>query len=262
MKCNNKYFKNKIVLITGGFGNIGKKLLDRYYESGSIILVIDKFEISEVTLLLKEYKSSRIFYFKCDLSKDSERYNLYTKVKEKFGYIDILINNAAFVGTSNLQGWNEPFKYQSLESWNKALELNLTAPFHLSQLFAGFLLSRKGVILNVSSIYGVVAPTLDIYNGIAMNNPAAYGASKAGLIYLTKWLAVNLSPNVRVNSISIGGIKRDQDSIFQKRYIKNTPLKRMGLESDVVGGVMFLTSDESAWITGHNLIIDGGWTIK
>jgi NAD(P)-dependent dehydrogenase (short-subunit alcohol dehydrogenase family) len=176
--------------------------------------------------------------------------------------LNCLINNAAFVGTDQIKGWNGAFENQSASTFGRALEVNLIAAFDLSKSFAQILnTSGGGVIINIASIYGISAPDWGIYKGTEMSNPAAYGASKAGLIQLTKWLASTLAPNIRVNSISPGGIFRDQPNEFIERYISKTPLGRMATEADIQGAIAYLASDMSKYVTGQNLVIDGGWGI-
>jgi len=122
--------------------------------------------------------------------------------------------------------------------------------------------SKKASITNISSIYGVVAPDWNIYENTNINNPAAYSISKAGIVHMTKWLASALAPKIRVNAVSPGGVFRNQQKIFVKKYIDKTLLKRMAIEDDIVGPVVFLSSTAASYITGQNLIVDGGWTIK
>ena len=119
--------------------------------------------------------------------------------------------------------------------------------------------SKNATIINVSSIYGVYSPDLEIYQGTKLGNSAAYAAAKAGLIQLTKWLSKALAPRIRVNCISPGGIFRDQPKKFVKAYIKKTSIKRMAKEDDLMGVFAFLASDASAYVTGQNIIVDGGW---
>ena len=121
--------------------------------------------------------------------------------------------------------------------------------------------SQYASVINIGSIYGLYGPDMSIYEGTGLNNPAAYSASKGGLIQLTRWLSTVLAPKVRVNCISPGGILRNQPEKFVKRYVNKTPLKRMGSESDIVGAVIYLASDLSSWVTGQNLIVDGGWGV-
>ena len=182
-------------------------------------------------------------------------------VLDRFGRLDVLVNFAAFVGTSNLQGWVTDFAHQQSEPWRSALELNLTVPFLLTQSCAEALAqSGHGSVINVASIYGVLGPDMSLYEGTPMGNPAAYAASKGGLLQLTRWLSTVMALQVRVNALTPGGIMRGQPASFQERYVKRTPLARMGTEEDMMGAAAYLASDLSAYVTGQNIIVDGGWT--
>ena len=136
----------------------------------------------------------------------------------------------------------------------------MIAIFHLCQGLTPLLKKVEGSsIVNIASIYGANGPDWSLYEDTNMSNPAAYGASKGGLIQLTRWLATTIAPEVRVNSISPGGIFRNQPELFVKRYIEKTPLRRMASEDDFRGAIAFLASDMSKYVTGQNLIVDGGW---
>ena len=119
----------------------------------------------------------------------------------------------------------------------------------------------KGTIVNIGSIYGVAGPDLRLYEGTKMGNPAAYAASKGGLIQLTRWLSTVLAPDIRVNCISPGGVFRNQPEAFVQRYVARTPLARMGAEEDLKGAIAYFTSDLSAYVTGENIMVDGGWKV-
>ena len=121
-------------------------------------------------------------------------------------------------------------------------------------------LNKNGSIINVASIYGVLGPNYSLYEGTDMGNPAAYAVSKGGLIQLTRWLSTTLAPDIRVNTISPGGVFRNQADEFVHRYESRTPLGRMAREEDFIGVTAYLASDLSAYVTGQNLIVDGGWT--
>lgn len=122
--------------------------------------------------------------------------------------------------------------------------------------------SSKGAsVINISSIYGAIAPNWELYKGLDMANPAAYSVSKGGLIQLSKWLSTTLAPDIRVNSISPGGILRSQPDEFVERYEQRTPLKRMANEDDFRGAIAYLGSDLSRYVTGQNIFVDGGWSV-
>ena len=151
-------------------------------------------------------------------------------------------------------------KSKNLKKWKSSLEVNLICSFHLSQgLSQNLINSGKGSIINIASIYGVYRPVWSIYEGTKMGNSSAYASAKAGLIQLTKWLSSTLAPKVRVNCISPGGILRKQPKKFIFSYNKKTLLKRMAQEEDLMGIVAYLASDASSYVTGQNILVDGGW---
>jgi len=201
-------------------------------------------------------------YIECDLESEEERNRAIRDIKSDGKGLSCLINNAAFGGTTALEGWVTPFETQSLLTWRRALEVNLTAPFHFSQAFTPELTAAKGGnIINICSIYGELGPDWRLYEGTDMGNPAAYAASKGGLAQLTRWLATTLAPDVRVNAISPGGIFRNQPDAFVERYVKKTPLKRMATEDDFRGAVAYLASDQSTYVSGQTISVDGAWGI-
>lgn len=250
----------RIVAITGGAGHLGRAMAATLLELGASVAVIDR--ESALAAAADDFEEcDRLAAFTLDLASEHERATLPDRLADRFGGVDVLINNAAFVGDSALQGWAVPFADQRLDTWRQALEVNLTAPFHLVQLLHPMLVgSGSGAVVNVGSLYGVVGPDMSLYDGTAMGNPAAYAASKGGISQLTRWLATTLAPDVRVNCVSPGGIARGQPDSFVEKYVKRTPLGRMGTEEDLIGAVAFLASDLSRWVTGQNIIVDGGFT--
>jgi NAD(P)-dependent dehydrogenase (short-subunit alcohol dehydrogenase family) len=250
----------RVSLITGGGGHLGTAMASALAEHGCRVALVDRdLERLVEAASLIGIDENDCFY--CDLECEVSRCSLAERIVEHFGGIDILVNNAAFVGDSSLTGWATSFEQQSMETWRRAIEVNLTAPFHLVQLFANHLkASGAGSVINIASIYGILGPDWSLYQETGMSNPAGYAASKGGLVQLTRWLATTLSPQVRVNAISPGGIERGQPNSFTERYIARTPLGRMGREEDFAGIVKFLASDASSWVTGQNFVIDGGWS--
>lgn len=253
----------KAVLITGGAGHLGRAAAMDFACRGAAGFIVDRDETAVGNVVTEIAERTAVTWepVVSDLENETERLMLADKVSNSGHHIDILVNCAAFVGDSSLEGWVSDFAAQSLETWRRAIEVNLTAPFHLSQLFAGDLARNgEGAIINVGSIYGVVGPDLSVYEGTPMGNPAAYAASKGGLVQLTRWLSTVLAPDIRVNCISPGGLARGQDQRFVDRYVKRTPLQRMGHVEDVIGAISFLANDRARWITGQNLVVDGGYT--
>ena len=255
--------KGRRALITGAAGGLGQAMAPTLAELGADLVLIDRNDMPlvEQATEIAEHWNVDVAVRHCDLESQAARDALITELVQE-GRLDILINNAAFVGTSGLTGWSVPFAEQSIETWRRALEVNLTAAFHLCQGLAPLLRSSgHGSIINIGSIYGEYGPDWSLYAGTAMANPAAYGASKGGLLQLTRWLATTMAPAVRVNTISPGGIARGQVQAFVERYEARTPLGRMATEDDFRGAVAFLASDMSAYMTGQNLSIDGGWGV-
>ncbi|TCS35098.1 NAD(P)-dependent dehydrogenase (short-subunit alcohol dehydrogenase family) [Paucimonas lemoignei] len=253
--------EGRLAVITGGAGHLGRAMADALAELGCSVCLLDRNRsaLRDAQEQLQARWQTPVATLEIDLEAESERAAVAAWITEKFGRADILINNAGFVGDSQLRGWVVPFEEQAIDTWRRALEVNLTAAFHLSQVLTPLLrTSGHGSIINVGSIYGVVGPDLRLYEGTPMGNPAAYAASKGGLLQATKWLASVLGPDVRVNAISPGGIARNQPEAFARRYEQKTPLRRMGLEEDFKGAVAYFASDLSAWVTGENLMVDGG----
>lgn len=250
-------------LITGANGGLGRIMAETLAEMGADLLLLDRPGSDSAPLLttLADRWPVMVTALECDLENEAQRQTVIDTVKADGKGLDILINNAAFVGTSGLQGWAVPFDAQTLDTWRRALEVNLSAAFHLCQVFAPELrASPGGSIINVASIYGVLGPDWQLYEGTAMGNPAAYAASKGGLAQLTRWLATTLAPDIRVNTISPGGVFRNQPEVFVERYNKRVPAGRMAVEDDFRGAVAFLSSDMSRYVTGQNLMVDGGWS--
>lgn len=251
-------------LITGATGGLGRVMTETLAELGADLLLVDRpgadFKPLVDSVALTWGTDVQCKY--CDLEQPDQRDDLIDSVAQVGRGLNILINNAAFAGTSQLPGWAGPLEEQTVETWRRAMEVNLTAIFHLCKGFAAHLRRAKGAsIVNIASIYGEYGPDWRLYEGTAMGNPAAYAASKGGLIQLTRWLATSMAPNVRVNAISPGGVLRNQPSEFVSRYEARTPLKRMATEDDFRGAVAFLTSDLSEYVTGQNISVDGGWGV-
>jgi NAD(P)-dependent dehydrogenase (short-subunit alcohol dehydrogenase family) len=253
----------RVALVTGGAGHIGRAVANGLAELGANVAIADVAAPGgeAAAAALAANFPVKAAAFACDFEQGAAVKELPRRVRETFGRIDILVNCAAFVGTSGLEGWAVPFERQAPETWRRALEVNLTAPFILVQAAAADLAaSGHGSVINISSIYGLAGPDWRLYEGTSLGNPAAYAASKGGLIQVTRWLATTLAPKVRVNAIAPGGVFRDTPEPFLGRYISRTPMGRMATEEDVKGAVAYLASDLSAYVTGQCLAVDGGWT--
>ncbi len=254
--------KGRRALITGATGGLGRVMADTLAELGADLVLVDRSgsELDSLNEALTARWGVQVAHRVSDLEQQAQRSELMGWIKADGRGLNILINNAAFVGTSDLQGWGVPFEQQTVETWRRAIEVNLTAVFDLCQGFTPLLKNAEGPsIINIASIYGLYGPDWQLYESTSMSNPAAYGASKGGLIQFTRWLSTTVAPDIRVNSISPGGIFRNQPESFVQRYEARTPLDRMATEDDFRGVTAYLASDMSKYVTGQNLSVDGGW---
>ena len=250
-------------LITGANGNLGRVISNALGEIGADLLLVDV-NVSDLDFFASELEKKwgiRAEIYRSNLEDESERIKLIEILSNSGKSLEVLVNNAAFVGSSEIKGWSTPFENQSLNAWRRALELNLTCIFHLCQGLMPILeKSGRGSIINIASIYGHLGPNWSLYEGTAMGNPAGYSASKGAVIQFSRWLATTVAPRVRVNSISPGGIERNQPKVFMDRYISRTPMRRMASESDFIGAIAYLSTNLSSYITGHDLVVDGGFS--
>ena len=252
----------RTALLTGAAGALGRVMAETLAELGAELILVDRpgTDWSELVNSLASNWNVRVATHSCDLEAQEQRSELIQEITSTTDRLSILINNAAFVGTSELKGWAVPFEKQSIDTWRRAMEVNLTAPFHLCQGLACLLGESEGSsIINIGSIYGLYGPDWRMYDNTELGNPAAYGASKGGLLQFTRWLSTTLAPRVRVNAISPGGIFRHQPETFVEKYSNRTPLGRMANEDDFRGAVAYLASDLSKYVTGQILSVDGGW---
>lgn len=255
--------KGRTAIITGGAGHLGQIFGQALAELGANIALVDrnKEKVEDAAQNISKHYKTECIGLHIDIACQTDLQNLPQKVADHFNGLDILINNAGFVGTDKLTGWCVPFEEQSAETWRAATEVNMTAPFFLTQAATPFLKKNKrGSVINITSIYAFLGPDMRLYDKTSMGNPAAYAASKGGLIQATRWLSTVLAPEIRVNCVSPGGIWRNQPQSFVDAYEARTPMKRMGTEEDFKGIIAFLASDLSQYVTGQHIIIDGGWS--
>lgn len=249
--------------VTGAAGHVGLAVGEALAELGATIAVSDLEGVAcqQRAKTLSKMGRAEAIAVPCDLRDEERTRRAVREAIERLGGLDIVIHCAAYVGTSAVPGWAVPFGEQTVAAWDTAMRVNLTSAFVLAQEAKAALgASGHGAIVLFASIYGLVGPDLRLYEGTAMANPGGYDASKGGLLQLTRYLATVLAPAVRVNAISSGGIWRDQPKPFPERYAARTPLARMATEEDLKGAVAYLASDLSAYVTGQNLVVDGGWT--
>lgn len=237
-------FKNKIILITGSSGKIGKELSNFFEKEKAIVYGID----------IKKKKSKN--FFSGDISNEKFVDNTIKEIIRKHKKIDVLINNAAKSVFTN------PF-FRSKEELKLVTETNLYGTINLIKSFSKNKKKSNSYskIINIGSIYGVVSPNFSIYGPKDNFNSEIYGATKAGIIQLTKYFAVLLSDkNINVNCISPGGVADQNHSVFfKKNYNNKVPQKRMGRAEDLIGIIAILSSQYSNYITGQNILVDGGF---
>ena len=240
--------KDKVIIVTGGSGLIGKEILKKIKASGAIAINAD----INVDNNLNEQSIN------LDITVDQSISYAIVEIVAKFGKIDGWVNSAY----PRTKDWGNRLESIDFGSWRDNIDWHLNGYFISSKLVTDQMVKQgHGSLVNLSSIYGVVGPDFTIYENTPMTMPVAYSAIKAGIINLGRYLASYYGKSgVRVNTVSPGGIFDHQPEEFLKRYNKKVPLGRMGEASEIAGPVAFLLSDSASYITGHNLIVDGGWT--
>ena len=251
---SNSYgLKSLSVLITGGNGQLGSALTEHFLMHGAHVHISDlQPSISEkLAARLKKLKLADWKYYTMDVTDEAS----VSGVMDKIGSLDVLVNNA---GMSVFT----PFESRTPEEIDFVMDVNIKGTILCEK--AGAKKMRKGgIIINIGSIYGVVPADKKIYGDSGRNNSEVYGATKAGVIHMTKYLAAHLGDkNIRVNAVSPGGIFNDQKQIFVDNYVKKTPLGRMASEDDIAETVLFLSSEGARYITGQNITIDGGFSLN
>lgn len=251
------------IILTGGAGHIGRAVAEGLVEWGAQVAIMDRDPqgCTQTVQRLSKIRKNAARAVPVDLSDERLlRDQIQAAIRQLQG-LDILIHCAAYVGTTQIPGWSVPYEKQTVEAWDAAMRVNVTSALVMAQECQKALSqSGHGSIILFSSIYGLVGPNFNLYKGTEMANPAAYGASKAALLQLTRYLSTLFAPRIRVNAITPGGVWRKQPNTFHRRYKELTPLKRMATEEDLKGAVAYLASDLSAYMTGQNLVVDGGWT--
>ena len=252
-------------LVTGGAGHIGMAAAEALLEAGARVALLDS--NAAATARCAEAFNARwpgmAQAIPCDLADEAATRGAARQAIAALSGLDIMVHSAAFVGTTKTPGWSVPFAEQTVPAWDAGMRVNLTSAFVLVQEARQALAaSGCGSVIFVSSIYGLVGSDAAVYEGTSMNadRVLAYSASKGGLLQLMRHFSTLLAPAVRVNAISPGGIERGQPEAFRTNFAARTPLKRMGTEEDMKGAVAYLASDLSAYVTGQNLVVDGGWT--
>ena len=255
--------KDKVVIITGGAGLIGKSFVEvcaLYGASVYLVDVNDEAANKVVADVKKKTKNQNVFYQKCSIVEKEDIKKLINDILKKFGRIDALVNNAY----PKNKNYGRKFEDVTYKDFCENLNFHLGGYYLMThELSLVMMKQQSGVIVNMGSHYGFVAPRFEIYQGTDMTMPVEYSAIKGGIINLTKYLASYLGKyNIRVNAISPGGVFNNQPKSFVKKYEQRVILgHRMANVDDLAGVLVFLISDASKYITGQNIVVDGGWTI-
>ncbi len=250
--------KNKNILLIGCTGVLGSEFLNYLYQSGANLILadIDKRKFKSIK---KEFPQTSLI--KCDVTKEEDIKRLKKFISKKMKFLDSIVYNA---GLTSRLGRNRKDKFPnfekySLKSWKLSIDINLTGAFLISKYLINFLKNKKGSMIFISSIYGILAPDQRIYKSQNFKTLAGYSSSKAGLIGLSKWLATNFAKyKIRVNTIVPGGIQAGQNKRFIKNYSNRVPIGRMAKKHEINGILAYLISEDSTYVTGQEFIVDGG----
>jgi NAD(P)-dependent dehydrogenase (short-subunit alcohol dehydrogenase family) len=242
------------VLISGGNGVLGQAYARGLEEDGYGVLCLDPRPPADGLAHAGSW-------FECDITKEDDIARLKGHLESLDGTVYGLINNAS----CQPPGFGKQLEDYSADTFRRVVDVNLTGSFLLTQMAVALMKPhRTGSIVNIGSIQGVVAPTFDIYQGLDITSPLVYAVSKAALIHFAKWVAARYGPDgIRANAVSPGGVGDSQrgGSAFADIYAARTPLRRMATSPEVAETVRFLIGPKSSYITGQNILVDGGWTI-
>lgn len=257
----------KAAVVTGGAGILGRHFCAGLAESGARVAVVDVQEdkARELAQALSQRYNCKIIGIGCDVSDPASVKAMVEIVVAEFGQINILHNNAA-AKSDDLDAFFAPFEEYSLDQWRKIMSVNIDGMFLVAQAVGKQMVAqgKGGSIIQTASIYGVMAPDQRIYEGSCyldrqINTPAVYSASKAAVIGLTKYLATYwATKGIRVNTLTPGGTESGQNDEFKRRYSARIPINRMANAYEMVGALLYLASEASSYVTGQNIIVDGG----
>ncbi len=260
----------KTALITGAGGLLGKQFALTLGQTGANLVLADlNLDLASENANELQKEGYSAIAVRVDVTNPDSCREMVEEALKNFGSLDVLINSAALdpkFDASNLrkQGANA-FEEYSLDAWHQALDVNLTGTFLASQASVKAMLQQgRGVIINICSTYGLVGPDQRLYERPDGNNsfkPVYYSVTKAGILGFTRYLAAYYAgKNIRVNALTPGGVYNDHDEVFTQQYSARTILGRMANLDEMSGAMLFLCSDASSYMTGSNLVVDGGWT--
>jgi NAD(P)-dependent dehydrogenase (short-subunit alcohol dehydrogenase family) len=251
----------RVVAITGGLGQLGRQFSAELVRRGAKVVALD-------VTAPRDAEPANPWSLHCDITAESSLREALQRVTDHWGVPYGLVNNAALDSPPDAPAADvAAFETYSLETWRRVLEVNLTGTFLACQVIgAAMARAGRGSIINISSIYGILSPDQRIYeyrarDGAPFKKPVAYSASKAGVLNLSRYLATYWAKQgVRVNTLTFGGVANRQDDRFLEGYHSRVPLDRMASADEYNGAVVFLLSDATSYMTGSNVVIDGGWS--
>jgi NAD(P)-dependent dehydrogenase (short-subunit alcohol dehydrogenase family) len=254
----------KVVLITGGAGLLGPQMASALLEKGAKVVLADLSE-DKCRQVIQEmnFPESAVSASSLDVASSDSWKNVLQQTISSLGKIDVLINGAASTNQSKTANFEAGFENFPEEDWDRIMDINLKGVFLGCQVIGKHMLDNGGgKIINIASLYGVVSPNHRIYPGTGIFQPVAYSVSKHAVIALTKYLATLWADKkIRVNALTPGGVWNGHEGLFYERYKQLNPSGDMAHKSDMNGGIVFLASDASNHVIGHNLIIDGGYSV-
>jgi NAD(P)-dependent dehydrogenase (short-subunit alcohol dehydrogenase family) len=245
--------RGRIAVVTGAFGLIGREIAEVLADFGAKVYSADLLAVGRLPA------AGRTRFVPMDITSESSVQKTLSRIHSREKRIDILVN-CAYPRTSD---WGMDMESVPMESWHTNVNSHLGGYFCVSRAAAVMMKKRRrGSIINLASIYGMVAPDFSIYKGTGMTMPAAYAAIKGGIISISRYMAAYYGKwNIRVNVISPGGVFDSQHPAFVRAYTAKTPLERMAAPRDVAAAALYLAADASSYVTGLNLPVDGGRTI-
>jgi NAD(P)-dependent dehydrogenase (short-subunit alcohol dehydrogenase family) len=265
----------RVALVTGGAGLLGRGYCEALLQAGARVVIGD-LDGARAQALAAELGCERTLAQKLDVTSEDSVGQAVNAALERFGTLDVLVNNAALTvrgGSERLApaDYFAPFEDYKREVWDQAVSVNLTGMLLCAQAAGRQMLSQNppgGVMVNVASTYGVVAPDQRVYEGVrspyadtGFNTPVSYAVTKTAVLGLTRYLATYWgSKNIRVNALTPHGVFDNHDEAFVRNFVYRSPLGRMARNDEYRGALLFLVSDASSYMTGANLIVDGGWT--
>jgi len=259
--------QGKVAIVTGACGLLGTQHCEALAVAGANVVVADLDE--RACTVVAERLGTGHLAVGMDVTSAASLVAARDRIMAAYGRIDVLVNNAAIndmFENPALAAKQSMFEHYPLEMWDKSWKVNVSGVFLCSQILGGVMAGQgSGSIINIASTYGVVAPDQSIYRNEAgeqnFYKSPAYPVTKSAVIGFTKFLAAYWGhKGVRVNALSPGGVENNQDAFFQQNYSKKTLLGRMAAPADYKGAIVFLASEASAYMTGANLVVDGGWT--